>query len=525
MLEQYEELGVCSIAAYARKNGYEVKMLSYKQDNINYKEILAYNPDIVGMPVYSVSKKAVYDVSQRLKESIVNTYICVGGSLPTYYGEEMLKESKDIDFAVRGESELIFLGIKFISSTISYKNIKGLVFRDGENIVFNEEGNPIENLDILPEPARDILLQNKLKVALISSSRGCRAKCSFCISQLFWKKWRGRNVKNVVDEIEHLVNNMKINSFTFIDSSFEDPDKECKRAMSIAHEIIKRDLAITYYADFRAEFHKIANDNILNTLKLSGLSGVCVGFEAGNDIDLRLYGKIANIEDNHKIIALFRKFDIHIVPGFINFNPYSTFETLYENIIFLENYGFACWINLVISKYRAFKGTRLYKKLRDDNLFKDKDEDQYYFRDKRVEELHEFLAEYIGKMVVNGENLFLKVQLYADEYLAFLSRLKKISNLLNDDISLEVILEIERNSYEVLMKVNSAVSNWFKVLLEAAKDSLNKEKAYIISNDILNIRFVYMVLEELENIKNTLYVKLARINPEYLSYIEKISYG
>ena len=32
------------------------------------------------MPVYSVSKKAVYDVSQRLKESIVNTYICVGGS-------------------------------------------------------------------------------------------------------------------------------------------------------------------------------------------------------------------------------------------------------------------------------------------------------------------------------------------------------------------------------------------------------------------------------------------------------------
>ena len=43
MLEQYEELGVCSIAAYARKNGYEVKMLSYKQDNINYKEILAYN--------------------------------------------------------------------------------------------------------------------------------------------------------------------------------------------------------------------------------------------------------------------------------------------------------------------------------------------------------------------------------------------------------------------------------------------------------------------------------------------------
>lgn len=520
MLNEYEELGICQITSYLREHGYEVMLLGSNEKDIAYDQIACFNPDIVGVSVYSVSKKSVYRVCNRIKELLPETYICAGGSLPTYYGTEMLKEFSKFDFVIRGEGETAFHELLCaLENNRSLKSIKGLVFREGEQIIVNEERKPVRDIDIFPSPARDILVSNKLKNALISSSRGCKAKCTFCISQLFWKDWRGRSIEAVVDEMEYIASTYKVSSFTFIDSSFEDPDRECKRACGIAEEIIKRKLEISYYADFRAEFHKKANDEMMELLKKSGLTGVCLGLEAGNQEDLKLYGKIARLEDNYKAIELFAKHGIHIVPGFINFNPYSTFEKLYENIVFLEKYGYACWINLVVSKYRTFRGTALYTKLRNDSLLSElgSGEETYKFVDHRIGVFHEYLSSH---MVANKlDKAFSIVQHYADTYMVFLTHLKKKIQAASDENAYKMVLNSEAQSKALLMNINYSISEWYKRLLELVRSGWDKKAADTISDNVLNANYVNEIAENLELIKKQLFIGLMRVDSKYSSFI------
>lgn len=342
-----EEIGLCSLASFLRRAGYEVQLISYLESDIDYKEILDFKPDLLGISLYDINKNAAYRVSGKLRQLMPELFLCFGGNLPTYFDEGILEECKDVDFVIRGEGENVLLEVVSKSDLkASMREIKGVTFREGEQIIVNESQELICDLDSLPFPARDLLIQNHSKSAQISTSRGCKAKCTFCASQLFWKRWRGRSVKNIVDELEYIVNTYGIRTFNFIDGSFEDPGDDSDRLWQIAREIVDRKLFISYFCHMRAEFYKNASDEQLRLLKESGLCGVCTGLESGNKRDLRLYGKIANHYDMDRAIHIFNEYGINIEPGFINFNPYSTLEGLRENINFLKSTG--------LPQYRAY---------------------------------------------------------------------------------------------------------------------------------------------------------------------------
>ncbi|MGE5632643.1 MAG: hypothetical protein ACM3TR_16350 [Caulobacteraceae bacterium] len=42
---------------------------------------------------------------------------------------------------------------------------------------------------------------------------------------------------------------------------------------------------------------------LMKLLVKSGLSGVCIGIESGNEFDLKLYGKITTVDDNVKSVV------------------------------------------------------------------------------------------------------------------------------------------------------------------------------------------------------------------------------
>lgn len=192
-------------------------------------------------------------------------------------------------------------------------------------------------------------------VAQISTSRGCTGHCTFCAKQLFWAKWRGRSVANVVKEIEEIQKLYGIDAFYFIDSSLEDPDGGKKRLWDLINEILHRKLKIYFFANFRADFVRTASPELMRSLVSAGLCGACIGLESFNDDDLKLYGKIATAEDNHRIIKLFRQFDIHIQPGFININPYTTLDGLRQNIRSLKQYKMLCNRSMFLNQLPYFK--------------------------------------------------------------------------------------------------------------------------------------------------------------------------
>lgn len=521
MLKTYEELGICYIASYMRQRGYEVVLKCVEEKNLDYQKLQHIEPDIIGISVYDINKECVYNVSKKLKQFLPNSIITVGGNLPSYYGKEILEECEFIDFVMRGEGEETFLEVvQKLEQARSLSNVKGITYRNNGIITKNENRPIIKDLDTIPNPARDMLIQNNSIIAQISTSRGCTAKCSFCASQLFWKKWRGRNVMSILDEVEYIVNTFGITAFNFIDGSFEDPGGSSTRIEEIAKGLVDRRLNIDYFAHIRAEFHKKATPQLMTLLKKSGLCGVCIGIESGNDDDLRLYKKNAGVEDMEKAIDLFREYDINIESAFINFNPYSTFDGLRKNIEFLYKYGLACNIDHIASIYRMYKGTSLCEKICEDGLVRNGDfyGYRYHFLDKRIEKLHF----YLHNNALARDNATVEacknIIFYTTKHLTIITYYKKKFNYQNHPKAHLLVAEYEKENRKIRAELNENIASLIRELIDLAEKEWDSDKADILSEKYLGIEYLQEVSKKFASKKNRLCKNLMKINLDYEKY-------
>lgn len=481
-----DEVGISSIASYLRQFKYDVKLIGTNDDKVNYTQILDYKPDIIGVNIYSVSKESVYGIVKKIRSKLPDTTIIAGGYVPTFNAEEVLRESEEIDICIRGEGEITFKEVvKRTEESRDFDGVKGITYRKADRIITNNDRPKIKNLNELPFPARDILIDNKMYMAGLSTSRGCSSKCSFCASPFFWKNWRGRDVKNSVDEIENIISTCNINVFHFLDGSFHDPDINNNRVNNLAKEIIKRDLKICYIAGFRADFQKTASLDLMKNLKDSGLCTAFIGVESGSEIDLKLYNKRASIEDNIKAIELFRKNEIYVEIGFINFNPYSSFTSLRKNIDFLELTHFASSIFNIMTKVIIYEGTTLGDKIRNDNLIIDIKNGitNYTFIDKKVESLCNYLNDKSTNLL-NYDHLR-KLDFYFTSYNEFIATLKRQSLIQENTSAIGYIKEYEDFMFDNMRFLSKENAKCFRLLLELAENGWQIEKANEIVNDIL----------------------------------------
>lgn len=515
-----EEIGISFIASYLRKQGYEVVLIGFDEKSIDYRKIEELNPKVIGVPVYEVNKQAVYTFFKQVRKILPDTVLTVGGSVPTYSGKEMLEECQYIDLAVRGEGEYTFHEVvEKADDKHLWHQIEGITYRSGQGIHENQARQTRVDFKNLPFPSRDFMAKNGTKIAMLSTSRGCGAQCSFCASQLFFKKWRGREPERVVDEIEEVVNRFGIKAFDFIDSSLEDPNPD--RMHRIAQGIVDRNLNIFYYAHIRAEFHKKATHEIMTALKQSGLCTVCIGVESGNEADLKLYNKIANTGDMEKAIELFRKYDINIEPGYINFNPYSTFEGLHQNIDFLEKYGFASNTEYIITQCKVYRGTKLYEKVKSDGLFTAPKFDTigYRFIDERIKTLHEYVFNYIMRF----DNRIFKACSVLNYYntrqkSSIVCYKQQFDNSTHRE-AYRYVVDYEKEHQATADILNSTIASWFRKLLDLAENGWNDEKADTISTKMLSLNYLNKTVSLFNRGKKALKNNLLSLDPLYEQYL------
>lgn len=524
MNEVFEEIGVGLIAAYLRENGYGVMLLSANEKRINYEKIVAFKPDVVGLPTFTASKASVYSVIKKIKENCNDALICLGGFFPTFYDKEILQENCDVDFIIRGEGERVFLNLaNSLSSKTSLSNVKGLTYRCGDEIVRNEDEDIITDLDSMPFASRDVVRDNGLKHALISTSRACVHNCSFCISKSYWKSWRGRSPKSIVDEIKYVVENYGITSFDIVDSSFEDPDVNYDRLRGIVQGIINTGLKISYFVNMRADFVRKATPELMILLKKSGLCGVFIGIETNNEADIKIYNKTASMEENIKAIKLFRNYNIGVSIGFINFNPYSTFEGLYKNIDFLEEYNYARIFKIIEHRFIAYnKHTSLYNKLENDGLLVDSGNPcnlAYTFVDQRVKNVSDFILSYFVKARKENPSNYSSLDFYNNIYINALSHYMRLFDEEPHKKALNVVIEHDKNIRQILSTLNKVNADWFRKVLYLGENGWQLDKANEIVSEALNENFLNEIVANLNREKRLFYKKLIEIGEEYAKYI------
>ena len=360
--------GMALMVGYLRDKGFNTLMLQYPtwQKKYYIDAILESPAYLYGFQVNFENYVEIQELVKIIKKSNPNAKIIFGGPFVVSLYEELLKNDKDLDAVVLGEGEYTVEHLIELlkADDPDWKLAKGLAWRNDEGEVVKNDHRPaIANMNSMPFAARDsIPLEafdvkgNYTRDVRITTSRGCTSNCSFCAVNVNskWqnaKRWRGRSHINVVDEIQDLVERFNVKHINLQDSAFDDPGKiGAARTRLFCEEIIKRGLEITMKAYFRA--HSVKEDaesiELYKLYKEAGIDILHIGAEAGSDYELEIYWKDATLADNFRSFRVLDELDLFFVHnGFIMFGPYSTMNSLRQNIRFLwENQRSFHWPNI-----------------------------------------------------------------------------------------------------------------------------------------------------------------------------------
>jgi hypothetical protein len=227
-----------------------------------------------------------------------------------------------------------------------WNQIKGIAFREGQDVVVTAARPLIKDLDLLPFPNRSHSpgSHRGLGIRSVAGSRGCYYECSFCSIQGFYQeppgpKRRARTPANFVREIETLFYDYNARIFVFQDDDvftkgqhhrqwLEDFITEIKRS-GLADKILWR---ISCRIDD-------LNRNLLLKMKAIGLVSVYLGIESGSEQGLETFKKHYHVQDIYRALNILKEIDMPFEYGFMLLEPGSTFESVRENIDFLKEIG------------------------------------------------------------------------------------------------------------------------------------------------------------------------------------------
>ncbi len=301
-------------------------------------KLKALAPDVVGTTAITPAIYEAEEVLKIAKEVVPNALRVLGGIHATFMFRQVLTEAPWVDVIVRGEGEEIMVALmKAVSEgrwPADQRKIHGLAFLDGDEIVATQAAATIKDLDGI-DPDWSILEWDKyiyvplgVKVAIPNMARGCPFTCSFCSQWKFWRDYRVRDPKKVVDEIERLVNDHGVGFFILAD---EEPTINKKKFVEFCEELIARGLPDKIKWGINTRVTDIYRDrDLLKFYRKAGLVHVSLGTEAAAQLKLDMFNKETTVSENKEAIRLLREADIFVEAQFIVGLDNETKETLEE---------------------------------------------------------------------------------------------------------------------------------------------------------------------------------------------------
>jgi anaerobic magnesium-protoporphyrin IX monomethyl ester cyclase len=313
-------------------------MTNHIDDDALAARLAELQPDIVGATAITPSIYKAEKALEIAKQVAPNAITMLGGVHATFMFKQVLTEAPWIDVIVRGEGEEILINLVTCIAEGRFPadraTIEGLAFRDGDQITATKAAPTVKNLDAITpdwsilEWSKYIYVPLGVRVAIPNMARGCPFTCSFCSQWKFWRDYRIRDPKKVVDEIEALVRDHQVGFFILAD---EEPTINRKKFVQFCEELIARGLPDKVKWGINTRVTDILRDKeLLPLYRKAGLVHVSLGAEAAAQLRLDLFNKETKIADNKLAIQLLREADIFTEAQFIVGLDNETPETLEE---------------------------------------------------------------------------------------------------------------------------------------------------------------------------------------------------
>lgn len=363
-------LAFMDMADFILKEGYKPLIIDCRIDKAWKDKILENIEDSLAVCVSCFTGYQIVNalkVAEFVKKNDFNTKVIFGGTHPTFFPEQTLKE-KNVDFIILGEGELVFPKVlKKIDSCESLDGLKGVGYKQNGNLMINKE---FELVDLEDSHTRwDLVDIEKYirpsygvdRTIIMVTSRGCPYRCGFCYNHFFNKgKWRSRRVENILDEIENLYKNHRIQGIYFVEDMFFCDDK---RVEEICKGLIDRGINIKWGATHRVDRMTKHDDSFLKLLKKSGCSYLTFGVESGSQKILDLIKKDIKKEQAIEAARLCGEYGITGMFTFMCGFPEETEQDLVATMDLIDEMKKVnpkAWISGIF-QYMAYPGTPLYK--------------------------------------------------------------------------------------------------------------------------------------------------------------------
>jgi radical SAM superfamily enzyme YgiQ (UPF0313 family) len=307
-----------------------------------FSEISDYNPDIIGMTLFSRELKDIAMLCKLIKQEFKSSYIILGGPHATALPEETLKQIPHCDFIVRGEGEATLYNLVLrLNNNSPLHNVKGISFRtDNKTKIFScDDAEPISDLDSLPFPDRESLIHNYQNgnyssfvygcpSDILITSRGCPFQCNFCFKVC--DKYRSRTPENILSEIDWIVNNISPECIQIMDDSFT---IHRERTTAILDALINRKYKLKFKVRSRVN---AVDEELLRKMKQAGVNTIVYGLESGSQQMLDAFNKKTTVEQNIAACRLTRKVGLTCLGDMILFYPGENRQTLKETERFIK---------------------------------------------------------------------------------------------------------------------------------------------------------------------------------------------
>lgn len=342
-------LGLAYIASYLREySGFDNTVIIDKEDPL--KKIKKEKPDVVGISSVTSCFTEAVSLSKTIKQQFDITTIIGGVHISLL--PHKLPETFDVGVINEGEQTVLEL-VNLFEKYGGFRKedlIKtdGIVFYENDNIKITKPTKPIEPLDKIPYPARDLLrmkeyylqprfvphIHGKVSIGThIVPGRGCPYRCKFCST--IWKGVRFFSAEYLLGEVKLLIEDYKINNISFYDDLFI---ANRKRLEDFADLIVRE--KINEQAEFGSWGRtNLISEGICKILKKMNLNSLSFGFESGSDKVLKyLKGENISIEDHIRAIELCKKYDIKVSGSFMIGNPFETKQDIEQTFDFIKKH-------------------------------------------------------------------------------------------------------------------------------------------------------------------------------------------
>ena len=336
---RFHSPGVLSMAAFLRQNNFNVLVFDCNLEQIQEKDFVNefkkrysnYNFRFIGVSTATQTANQAYRISFELKKILPYTKIVFGGPHPTALPNDVLENSA-ANFVVMGEGENLILDIL---NNKSNDEIKGLAYKNGDEIIVNQASERLSLNDDFPLPAYDLVPMHlckpliasykKLPATIMLTARGCPGNCTFC-SRTMGHQLREMSPKRIIKELEVLYYEYGFRQIIFYDDTFI---SNRERISEFCDLLIESEMKISWTCSSRVD--RVYPD-LLQKMKNAGCHQIMYGVESFNDDVLKNINKRTNRQDILFAISETRKVGIEVRAALMLGNKGDTEEILKENL-------------------------------------------------------------------------------------------------------------------------------------------------------------------------------------------------